>query len=96
MAAQKLSRANIAARIGASRAYVSKALRGEANLALLTLSKFAMAIGGMLHLHIADHGVASEWIDRPMGHPSVVGTTAKVRHGTKTPPSSPKRRAVRR
>jgi plasmid maintenance system antidote protein VapI len=63
MEEQKISRAELARRLGTSRAYVTKLLDGNANFTLATMVKLAMALGGALHLHIADQHAATRWYD---------------------------------
>lgn len=60
---QQVSRAELARRLGTSRAYVTKLLDGNANFTLATMVKIAMALGGALHLHIADRHAATRWYD---------------------------------
>ena len=63
MEEQRVSRAELARRMGTSRAYVTKLLDGSANFTLTTMVKVAMALGGALHLHIADQHAATRWYD---------------------------------
>ena len=53
MEAQGLSRSELAARLGASPAYVTKILRGNANFTLVSMVKLASALGGELRVHLA-------------------------------------------
>jgi hypothetical protein len=62
---QRLKRADLARRLETRPPYVSRVFRGEDNLTLLTLVKFAMAVGGVIHVHIADPNSATTWTDRP-------------------------------
>jgi ribosome-binding protein aMBF1 (putative translation factor) len=50
MSAHQISRAELARRIGASPAYVTKVLRGDANLTIATMAKLAGATGHALRL----------------------------------------------
>jgi transcriptional regulator with XRE-family HTH domain len=50
MTDQGVSRAELARRLGTSPAYVSKVLRGDANLTLATITKLAMALGRTVHI----------------------------------------------
>lgn len=54
MTSQDLTRATLAARIGASPAYVSRALRGDVNFTLETMSKLALATGARLRVDLED------------------------------------------
>src|SRR5438445_13717253 len=48
---QSLSRAEVAARLGVSRAYVTKVLNGNPNLTIKTLLKLSDALGRELAIH---------------------------------------------
>lgn len=54
MTLQGLTRAEFAARIGASPAYVSRALRGDVNFTLETMAKLALATGARLRVELED------------------------------------------
>ena len=61
MVAQEISRAKLAEKIGASPAYVTKALRGDVNFTLESMTKFALAVGGKLHVEIVNRDSANRW-----------------------------------
>ena len=63
MEEKKVSRAELARRIGTSRAYITKLLGGSANFTLLTMVKLAMALDGALHVHISDKRAVTRWQD---------------------------------
>lgn len=63
MEEQKVSRAELARRLGTSRTYVTKLLGGNANFTLHTMTKVAMAFGATLHVHVADQKALTRWID---------------------------------
>ncbi len=63
MEEQNVSRAELARRMGTSRAYITKLLGGDANFTLLTMVKLSMAVGGALHLHISDREATTRWQD---------------------------------
>jgi transcriptional regulator with XRE-family HTH domain len=63
MEEKKVSRAELARRMGTSRAYVTKLLDGNANFTLATMVKVAMALDGALHLHISDRRAVTRWYD---------------------------------
>ncbi|HEX3529723.1 MAG TPA: helix-turn-helix transcriptional regulator [Thermoanaerobaculia bacterium] len=63
MEEQKVSRAELARRLGTSRAYVTKLLGGNANFTLQTMTKVAMALGSQVHVHVAGQNVLTRWID---------------------------------
>src|SRR3954464_3236270 len=59
-----LSRADLAKKIGTSRAYVTKLLGGNANFTLATMVKLAFALDGAIHVHIADMRAVTRWTDQ--------------------------------
>ena len=63
MEEQKVSRAELARRLGTSRAYVTKLLGGNANFTLQTMTKVAMALGSQVHVHVAGRDALTRWID---------------------------------
>lgn len=70
MEEKKISKAELARRMGTSRAYVTRLLGGEANFTLGTMVKLALAVDGSLEVRIADKGVVSRWEDAPAAAPS--------------------------
>jgi transcriptional regulator with XRE-family HTH domain len=62
-----LSRADLAKKIGTSRAYVTKLLGGNANFTLATMVKLAFALDGAVHVHIADKQAVTHWTDEMPG-----------------------------
>jgi transcriptional regulator with XRE-family HTH domain len=71
MEEKKVSRAELARRIGTSRAYITKLLGGNANFTLMTMVKLAMALDGAVHVHIADRQADVRWHDEMPGKPAV-------------------------
>ena len=69
MEEQKVSRAELARRLGTSRAYVTKLLGGNANFTLQTMAKVAMALGAQVHVHIAGRDALTRWIDEMPSQP---------------------------
>jgi len=63
IAVNGISQNKLADMIGVSPAYISKVLRGDANLTIETMTKFADAIGKVLHLYLANKGANVEWIE---------------------------------
>src|SRR3954469_23762893 len=63
MEEQRVTRAELARRMGTSRAYITKMLGGNANFTLLTMVKLAMALDGAVHIHIADKRAITRWQD---------------------------------
>ena len=64
MKEKRVSRAELARRIGTSRAYITRLLGGGANFTLLTMVKLAMALDGAVHIHISDKRAISKWRDK--------------------------------
>lgn len=67
MKEKKVSRAELARRMGTSRAYITKLLGGDANFTLATMVKLAMALDGAVHVHIADKRARTRWHDELPG-----------------------------
>jgi transcriptional regulator with XRE-family HTH domain len=63
MTEQKVSRAELARRLGTTRANVTKLLRGDARLKLQTMARVAMALNATVHVHVADRYAVTRWID---------------------------------
>lgn len=63
MKEKNVSRAELARRIGTSRAYVTRLLAGSANFTLMTMVKLALALDGAVHIHIADKRAITRWQD---------------------------------
>ncbi|MEQ8966186.1 MAG: helix-turn-helix transcriptional regulator [Azospirillaceae bacterium] len=59
MAAQGVSRAELARRLGTSQAYVTKLFNGSANFTVETMVKIAMALGTDLEIGLARPAVAA-------------------------------------
>lgn len=62
---QGVSRAELARRLGTSRAYITKLLGGNANFTLETMTKVAMALGAAIHVHVAPQDASVRWKDVP-------------------------------
>jgi plasmid maintenance system antidote protein VapI len=65
MEEKNVSRAELARRIGSSRAYITRLLGGGTNFTLHTMVKLAMALDGAVHVHIADKRAITRWKDKP-------------------------------
>src|SRR5882762_434089 len=63
MAEQKVKRAELARRLNTSRANVTKLLRGDARLNLVTMAKVAMALNAVVHVHVSDRYATTRWRD---------------------------------
>jgi transcriptional regulator with XRE-family HTH domain len=60
---QGLSKADLARELQSSPAYVTKLLRGDANLTIKTMIQLATAVNGRLHLHIASQEHDVKWFE---------------------------------
>ena len=58
-----VNRAELARRIEASPAYVSKILRGNTNFTLESMVRIAQALGCTLRTHLQPDGARSQWFD---------------------------------
>jgi transcriptional regulator with XRE-family HTH domain len=58
---QGVSRAELARRLGTSRAYITKLLGGDANFTLQTMTKISMALGAAVHVHVAPQDATVRW-----------------------------------
>lgn len=76
MTRQGLSRTALARRLGISPAAVTKALRGDANLTIDSMTKIARAVGASLHVHVAPRRAQVQWFEV---HSS--GVDERIRHG---------------
>ena len=63
MELNNLTQAKLAKIVGASPAYICKVLRGDANLTIETMTKFAHALGQCLHMHLASKDVEVVWME---------------------------------
>jgi transcriptional regulator with XRE-family HTH domain len=83
MEEKKISKAELARRMGTSRAYITRLLGGEPNFTLGTMVKLALAVDGSLEVRIADKGVVPHWEDAP---------AAALSQQKEEPEAAPKRR----
>jgi len=58
-----ISKANLARSIGSSPAYITKVLRGDANVTIDTMAKLAWHTGGEVHLRITEKGADGRWFE---------------------------------
>lgn len=64
LARKDVTNTELASRLGTSKAYITKLFRGDANLTIETMVKAACAVGGRVHIHIADESAAQvKWFD---------------------------------
>jgi transcriptional regulator with XRE-family HTH domain len=69
MKEKKISRSELAARIGHSPAYITKVLRGNANFTATTMAKLAKAVGAEVRLHLASSESRTTWYDQATTRP---------------------------
>ena len=60
---QNLRKFDLAARMETSPAYISKVLRGDANLTIESMVRLVRAAGGTLHIHIAPQAAKVRWFN---------------------------------
>ena len=65
MQLEKVSGRKLATRLGLSAAQVSKVLRGNENVTVETMAKFAAALDAAVHIHVAKRGVSVRWVEDP-------------------------------
>ena len=63
IAEEGMTKKEFASTIGKSQAWVSKVLRGDANLTIETMCELVNAANNVLHLHIAPKDVNVRWFD---------------------------------
>lgn len=73
MNSKGINNANLADRLETSAAYVTKALRGDANFTIDSMVKITHALGGRIHIHVADAEANVRWLEHiscaPAEHP---------------------------
>ena len=62
------SQADLARKLRASSAYVSRVLSGSENLSLRTMAKIALATGGKVRVHVANLDARTVWKDVYSNH----------------------------
>jgi len=75
---RKISRAELARRLGTSPAYITKIFGGNVNFTLETMVRLARALGGQLHLHVSpqEHEGLWLWVSPEKRQKSVSGFVA--------------------
>ena len=58
---QNMTRAQLAEKLGATPAYVTKVMRGDVNFTLETMTKLALAVGGKLQVNVVNRDSSGEW-----------------------------------
>jgi transcriptional regulator with XRE-family HTH domain len=59
-----ISNTELATRLETSNAYVTKALRGDSNFTIDSMIKITHAVGGNLHIHVADEKASVRWLEK--------------------------------
>lgn len=75
MEEQNVNKAELARRIGKSRAYVTKVLRGNSNFTVESMVCLARALEGQLCIHIAHGGPAYELVEEERSLAEVANET---------------------
>lgn len=73
-----MTRTAMATALNSSPAYITKVMRGDANLTIETMAKLALSIGGRVHVHISDADNRVRWIE---------SLAAKIQHKNVDPAS---------
>lgn len=64
MESEKISKADLARQLGTSSAWITKVLRGDANVTIETMCQLAEAVGRTLHIHLASNAASTvRWFD---------------------------------
>lgn len=61
MAERRITRSKLAEIMGVSPAYVTKVLRGDTNFTLQTMTRIALALESVVHVHVAPRGAKVIW-----------------------------------
>lgn len=62
MKSNGISKSELARKINSSPAYITKVLKGNANFTIDSLVKLSRAVGGKLHLHVAEEEKMPLWV----------------------------------
>jgi len=65
MEQDRVSKAELARRMGTSPAYITKILKGDANFTLKSMVKLARQFNRQVRVHLAEEGTTSKWRDLP-------------------------------
>ena len=58
-----ISKTGLAERLGTSQAYITKVMRGDANLTIASMVKLAHATNSALHVHVAPRQARVRWVE---------------------------------
>jgi transcriptional regulator with XRE-family HTH domain len=67
---RRMTRTDLARRMDASKAYITKLFRASANPTFLTVAKVALALDARVSLHLHPVETSSHWMDIPV-HPEI-------------------------
>jgi transcriptional regulator with XRE-family HTH domain len=94
MEAQDISKSNLAALIGHRPSYITKVLRGSANLTAASMAKLARAVGARVLIHLAPPQCRTIWRDVYDFHATADGmasASSLANEGPMTPSSDQQR-----
>ncbi|VVN20667.1 hypothetical protein PS662_04350 [Pseudomonas fluorescens] len=63
MNAKGVNNAMLAERMETSPAYITKAMRGDANFTIESMVKITHSLGGRIHIHVADAEASVRWLE---------------------------------
>lgn len=75
MKRQGINKRGVAMRLETSPAYITKVLRGDANVTIESMARLARAAGGDLHIHVAPRASRVRWLDVIGSQPAGDGST---------------------
>jgi transcriptional regulator with XRE-family HTH domain len=64
MKLDKISGRKLADKLDVSAQHVSNVLRGNENVTIETMAKYAQAVDAVVHIHVAKRGVKVDWVER--------------------------------
>lgn len=77
MQSQKISKSDLASRIGTSASYVTKIFQGNANFTIDSMVKLVRAAGGNLHIHVAKEDAHVTWNERVVFSETATGKVSQ-------------------
>lgn len=86
---QSISQADLARRIGSSRAYVTRIFRSNFNPTFETLAKLAIALDARVSLHLHPKDTQVVWSEVPVVHPRRAHSTKAERYAACEPRDLP-------
>ncbi|MEO0050517.1 MAG: helix-turn-helix transcriptional regulator [candidate division WOR-3 bacterium] len=79
---RKMSRAELARKLGVSRAYITRLFRGTFNPTLETLVKIALALDARVSIHLHSGHTEARWVDISFAEPDPHAERWLDRHST--------------